>query len=178
MHFVFSDFDILAVIVLLISFIGGLITGFANKAIKLIAVVGAITVTYFFAGTIASAICNIESVSEWIAGFEFGGIIVLVATYVLLFLIVLVTIMLLLKPIGNLLTGGPIRKTVNRFLGGVVGLATGFFVCSIYLLLTYFIAQSSPSVNTWFQEQLGYSDGFNTLSRRILDFAMKAVGLA
>ncbi len=177
MNFMFSSFDILAVIVLVVFFVGGLISGFINKFAKLVAVVGAITVTYFFAGAIAGAICNIESVNEWVNSFEMGGIIILVSTYLILFLIVLVVLMLFLKPIIKLLTGGPIRQTINKILGGVVGLATGFFVCSLYLLLTYFIAKNNPDVNTWFQAELGYDSGVMTVSRFILDFAMKAVGI-
>lgn len=177
MEFMFSSFDILAVIVLVIFFAGGLISGFYSKFSRFVAVVGAITITYFLAGTIAGAICSIESVNEWINSFEMGGIIILVSTYLVLFLVFLVLLMLFLKPIEKLLTGGPIRQTINKILGGVIGLATGFFVCSLYLLLTYFIAKNNVDVNSRFQSELGYESGVMTLSRFILDFAMRAVGI-
>lgn len=175
MEFLFIDIDILAVLLIGISLIGGLITGVMNRMIKLVAVIGGIAISYFFGNIISKAICNIEIVQAWINNdFKYGGIVILVCTYILLFLISELLIFLLLKPLEKLLTSTGVGRFFNHLLGGVVGVFSGFLLTSIIYLIMYWIGTYNKDVYNWIYVEFGYSENKMTISRWILDFALDA----
>lgn len=179
MEFVFSNHDIIILVILGIFLIGGAISGFANRFIKFLSVIGALAITYFFSAAIANAICGIDAVKEWINEFEAGGIIILVSTYVLLFVISLALILAFVTPIANFfLKGGPIRNTINHALGAILGLFIGFLISSIYLLILNALGNlgDNNALGEFIYTSFGYSENKMTLSRMILDFALGSVG--
>lgn len=179
MEFIFSTHDFVILVILALFLIGGAISGFANKFIKFISIVGALAITYFFSATIANAICNIREVKEWIAEFEAGGLIILLGTYIILFIISLVLLLAFAAPITKFfLSGGVIRNTINHTLGAIIGLFIGFLFVSIYLLILNGLAQIGDNnpINDFINSSFGYDDNVMTLSRWILDFAIGSVG--
>lgn len=179
MEFVFCNHDIVILVILGLFLIGGAISGFANKFTKFISVVGALAITYFFSAAIANAICGIDVVKEWINGFEAGGLIILVGTYVVLFIVSLALLLAFITPISNFfLNGGPIRNTINHCLGAILGLFIGFLICSIYLLILNALGNigDNNAIGEFINTSFGYSENKLTLSRMILDFALGSVG--
>ncbi len=177
MDYFFSDHDIGILIFLLLGLILGAVGGIAHKFSKVVAISGAVAASYFLSTLIANAICKIEAVANWINGFDLGGVIILAATYIVVFIIALILILIIVTPLAKFLfEGGPVRKTISHLLGAVVGLFIAFLIASIYILILHGLSGVSNDVLNFVNDQFGYSTNRMTISRWMLDLALGAVG--
>jgi len=177
MEFKFVNIDYVIVAIFVVFFLAGVLGGFFKRASKIVGFIGAISLTYFLGGYILDLILKIEEVDNWVKANNFGHNLILIGGYIALFFAFFLIIFLLLKILKPLFSGGPLRNFVNGFLGGIFGIFTGLLISSIYLLVTYFIAQNNDGVNTRYLENFGYNENIMTLSRYILEFSKNLFGI-
>lgn len=122
-------------VIMLLSAVIGAVRGFLKTLFSLLSSVGAVALAVFVSPYLSTMLQEQEAVASALGNFAPA------ICYAASFLIILIVAVLILKIIFALLQramqDAPVLTGVNRFLGVVINLVLGFFVC---LVITYLIS--------------------------------------
>ncbi len=150
-------YDILIIVILFLSFILGLKKGFVKTAFSMLSLVVSSLLVYFlydhFLGYFASSEGG-KLISQYIAenyngifSEQISAVVVSAAALVLLYFIVKILLKFLVG-ILELLSKLPLINTLNKFLGGAIGLVFGAIVVVIITNIACVIPSVSPYVES------------------------------
>lgn len=170
--------DIVILVLVLLSALSGLVSGFVKKTSKIVSLAGAGLVCFYLGGTISEAIVNSGPVVEWLNENPWGSGLVLVGSYVVTFLATFIIIHIVMKIIGGILEGtGPLGKFLDKFLGLAAGVCIGFVLADVYVWILFGLSNVSADIAMWVYNdaKLGL-EGVNTLTQGIMNLNLGSIG--
>ena len=170
--------DIVLLAIVGVFFLGGLISGFVKSSSKIFALAGGGLLSFYLGGVVSKLLIDkIEAVQNWVNSNSFGSSLILIASYVGVFLVTFLVLKLILKFFSNLLSGGGIGKFFDKLLGAVAGVAIGFIVADLYVWVLYGLGSANTDIANWVIEdaKLGL-DGFQSLTKSIMELNLNAIG--
>ncbi len=170
--------DIVLVVIIGVFFLGGLVSGFVKSTSKLFALAGGGLLSFYLGSVVSSLlISNVSAIEEFTSSNSFGGSLVLVASYVGVFLIGFIVLKIFMKALSNVLNGTALGRGIDKLLGAISGIAIGLVVCDIYVWALYGIAQANAEVANWIIQDARLSmEGFQTFTKALMEINLNAIG--
>lgn len=170
--------DIVLLVIIGVFFLGGLVSGFIKSTSKLFALAGGGLLSFYLGSVVSSLlISNVSSIEEFTVSNSFGSSLVLVGSYVGVFLIGFLVLKIFMKALSNVLNGTALGKGIDKILGGISGIAIGLVVCDIYVWALYGIAQANAEVAAWIiQDARLNMEGFQTFTKALMEINLNAIG--
>ena len=170
--------DIVLVVIIGVFFLGGLISGFVKSTSKIFALAGGGLLSFYLGSVVSTLLIDkIDSVKDFVEANSFGSSLVLVGSYVVVFLIGFIILKIFMKALSNVLNGTGLGKFIDKVLGAVSGIAIGLIVCDIYVWALYGVAQANADVANWIiQDARLNMEGFQTFTKALMEINLNAIG--
>ena len=170
--------DIVILVILGIFSLSGLITGFIKKTSGLLALAGGGVASFYLGGLISGALVNnIVPIREYVESNNAGGVLVLIGSYVGVFLIVYIIIRLIMRALKEVLNSNGLGKFIDKLLGIVAGACIGLVIADVYVWILYGLSCTSVDIATWVSEDARLSlDGFQTFTKCLMEFNLHSIG--
>ena len=164
--------DIVIVIIIAIFSLSGLIGGFIKNTSKLFSFAGSILLSFYLGGWVSGLLIeNIQAVKEFCETNAAGPTLILIASYILTFLVGLLFLKIIFKALQNILESNGFGKFLNSMLGLVSGALIGLVVADIYCWGLYAISCVNADVAAWvIADARLLESGFQTAAKYLIEF--------
>lgn len=171
--------DIVIVVLIILSAISGIVSGFVKKSSRIVSLGVAGVCAFYLGSTISDALVNnIASVQEWVAQNDVNALAVLIGSYLSTFIIALILVKIILKLISTLLENmGGIGAFLDKGLGLVAGVCIGFVLADIYVWCLYGVSCINADTAEWvINDAKLYMEGTNSLTQLIMNMNLGSIG--
>ena len=170
--------DIVLLVIIGVFFLGGLVSGFVKSSSKLFCLAGGGVLSFYLGGVVSGLLIEkVEAISNFVNANSFGASLVLVGSYIGVFLLGFLVLWLLTKALGSLVNANGAGKFFDRLLGAVAGIAIGFVICDIYVWCLYGFSCANTEIASWVISDAKLNmNGFQTLTKWIMEFNLNSIG--
>lgn len=170
--------DIVLLVILGIFFLGGLVSGFIKSSSKLFSLAGGAVLSFYLGGVVSGLLIkNIEAIQNFVNENSFGSSIILISSYIGIFLIGFLVLLLITKTLSKLLNSNGIGRFFDKVLGAVAGIAIGFVICDVYVWCLYGFSCANGEIATWVLNDAKLNlEGFQTFTKWLMEFNLNAIG--
>lgn len=171
--------DIVIVIIIAIFSLSGLIGGFIKNTSKLFSFAGSILLSFYLGGWVSGLLIeNIQAVKEFCETNAAGPTLILIASYILTFLVGLLFLKIIFKALQNILESNGFGKFLNSMLGLVSGALIGLVVADIYCWGLYAISCVNADVASWvIADARLLESGFQTAAKYLIEFNLSSINM-
>ena len=171
--------DIVIVIIIAIFSLSGLIGGFIKNTSKLFSFAGSILLSFYLGGWVSGLLIeNIQAVKEFCETNAAGPTLILIASYILTFLVGLLFLKIIFKALQNILESNGFGKFLNSMLGLVSGALIGLVVADIYCWGLYAISCVNADVAAWvIADARLLESGFQTAAKYLIEFNLSSINM-
>ncbi len=171
--------DIVLICLILIFTLSGLISGFIKSISKITSYALGVLGSFYLGNYISGLfIQNIESIKNYCENNQWCSILILVLSYIVVFLAIVLLCKIIFKALNVIFESGTVGKILNKILGIVFGICIGFIFADLYSWALYFVANISESSASWIINdcKLNEPNTF-TLTKSIIEINLNALGL-
>lgn len=171
--------DIVLICLILIFTLSGLISGFIKSISKFTSIALGILGSFYLGNYISNLfINNIESIGNYCANNKWCSILILIGSYIIVFLVIVILCKIIFKALDVIFESGVAGQILNKILGIVFGICVGFIFADIYSWALYFVANISEKSAIWIINDCKLNDPNTfTLTKSIIELNLNAIGL-
>ncbi len=170
--------DIIILAILIISTVGGFISGFFKKAAKRLATVGGIFTSFYLGNWLSGILSeNIAPLREFRDNYSWAPTIILIGSYIVVFIVAWLILRIILGIVNKALNDTKALKVINKILGLVFGVLSGMILVELYAWGLYGVACISEPVAQWAiaDGQLNV-EGNTTIIKWLLELNLGSIG--
>ena len=169
--------DIIILAILILSTVGGFISGFFKKASKRLAPIGGIFASFYLGNWFCGLIENIEVIKEFKTNYAWAPTVILIGSYIVIYVVVWLLLKIIFGIINKSLEDTKALKVINKILGLVFGVFSGMILVELYARGLYGVSCISESVAQWAIADGRLAEAGNTtIIKRLLELNLGSIG--
>lgn len=170
--------DIVLVCIIVVFTISGFVGGFIKKISKIAGFVVGLFGSFYLGSYVSKLIQSIGSVKTFCESNGWCSILILVLSYIIVFIVISILCRLIFKSLQKVFEAGPVGKVLNKILGLVFGICLGFIVCNLYSWGLYITANVSESAANWIISDCKLNDpSAFTLTKSLIEMNLNAANI-
>lgn len=171
--------DIVILIIVSIFALSGLIGGFIKNTSKLFSFAGSALLSFYLGGWVSGLLIdNVQAINDFCTNNSAGPTLILIASYILTFLVGLLFLKIIFKALQNILESNGFGKFINSTLGFISGALIGIVVADIYCWGLYAISCVNGDVASWvIADARLLESGFQTAAKYLIEFNLSSINM-
>ena len=171
--------DIVILIIVSIFALSGLIGGFIKNTSKLFSFAGSALLSFYLGGWVSGLLIdNVQAINDFCTSNSAGPTLILIASYILTFLVGLLFLKIIFKALQNILESNGFGKFINSTLGLISGALIGIVVADIYCWGLYAISCVNADVASWvIADARLLESGFQTAAKYLIEFNLSSINM-
>lgn len=171
----FSITDIILLCIMVLFLIIGIAKGIIGKILGWLNIFIALVIAYYIATPLSTLFFNTPLYTNMYnaIGEKWTNFVILIISGIIIFIVLFIVLNILKRIISRGINNNKIIGFFNRTLGGILGLVSGLFIGTLYLLIFYGLAKVDPNINAFYVQDLSITNDKFTFSKFLMNYLMQ-----